>query len=615
VVDRLDSSTCNTRQFIHVPDAQTVTRFLPAMNDSPPRRAETVHASPLTPFKYQIFLALWTASLFSNFGGLIQSVGASWLMTSLSPTADIVALVQASTVLPYMLFCLAAGAASDVLDRRALMLTAQILALVVSILLTIFTYSGIMTPWLLLSFTFLVGCGNAIYGPAWQSSVGEVVPRSELPSAVALNSLGFNIARTVGPAIGGLIVAAFGSQAAFLVNSISYVGLIIVLFSWKRPVEQRQFPPESIPAAMMAGLRYVALSPSIRSVLIRAVVFGTAASSIWALMPLIARDLIQGGPSIYGLLLGAFGVGAVLSALSSTRLRAAFTTGQIVTIATLFFAAGSIIAAFSIRLPITMIGMVMCGAGWVLALSTFNVSVQLSVPRWVVGRSVAIYQTVTFGGMALGSWLWGLAAHHFGLVFSLALAGGVLAASILLARLWPMPAIAGENLDPRLPESALPTVDTAIPQRDGAVVITVEYRVAKEDAAQFASAMRKLAQVRQRNGARRWSLMVDVTDPELWVERFQYPTWTDYLRQRHRGTVSDRAVWDHARTFHRGEERPKVRRLIAQSVEHLAATPGARPERTPTVAITDPALPPDPSPATGSSTSGSPTGTPSGRTR
>jgi MFS family permease len=585
------------------------------MNDSPPRRPETVRASPLTPFKYRIFLALWLASLCSNFGGLIQSVGASWLMTSLSPTADVVALVQASTVLPYMLFCLAAGAASDVLDRRILMLSAQILALAVSVLLTVFTFTGIMTPWLLLTFTFLVGCGNAIYGPAWQSSVGEVVPRAELPQAVALNSLGFNIARTVGPAIGGLIVAASGSQAAFLINSISYLGLIIVLFSWKRPVEQRPFPRESIPSAMMAGLRYVALSPSIQSVLIRAVVFGMAASSIWALMPLVARDLIQGGPTIYGLLLGAFGVGAVLSALSSTRLRAAFTTGQIVTIATLLFSAGSIIAAFSASLPLTMIGMVMCGGGWVLALSTFNISVQLSVPRWVVGRSVAIYQTVTFGGMALGSWLWGLTAHHFGLVFSLALAGGVLAASILLGRIWPMPSIAGENLDPRLPDSAMPTLDQGIPYREGHVVLTIEYRIAREDAPQFAAAMRKLAQVRQRNGARRWSLMVDVTDPELWIERFQYPTWTEYLRQRHRGTVSDRAVWDHARTFHRGEERPKVRRLIAQSVEDIAATPGARPERTPTVAITDPALPPDPSPTTGSSTSGSQTGTPSGRTQ
>ncbi|HEV8389174.1 MAG TPA: MFS transporter [Dongiaceae bacterium] len=573
-----------------------------------------MRASPIAPFKYNIFMALWVASLFSNFGGLIQSVGASWLMTSLSPTADVVALVQASTVLPYMLFCLAAGAAADVFDRRRLMLAAQVLALIVSILLTALTFAGIMTPLLLLTFTFLVGCGNAIYGPAWQASVGEVVPRSELPAAVALNSLGFNIARTVGPAIGGLIVAAFGSQAAFLVNSISYVGLIAVLFSWKRPVEEKPFPPESIPGAMMAGLRYVSLSPMIRSILIRSVVFGTAASSIWALMPLVARDQIKGGPSIYGLLLGAFGVGAVLSALLSTRLRARFSTERIVTVAAFSFAASSLIAAFSANLFLTMAGMVLGGGGWVLALSTFNISVQLSVPRWVVGRCVAIYQTLTFGGMALGSWLWGLAAHQYGLPFSLALAGGILAASPLLSRLWPMPAMGGENLDPQLPET-VPTLDQAIPYRDGQVVLTIEYRVALADAPSFASAMRKLSRVRQRNGAYRWSLMVDVTDPELWVERFQYPTWVDYLRQRHRGTVADRAIWEHARTFHRGATPPKARRLMAQPIEDIAGRSELQAERTPTISITDPALPPDPSPAIESSTSDSPTGTPSGRTR
>jgi MFS family permease len=584
------------------------------MSDTAQRGPENLRPSPLSPFKYRIFLALWLASLFSNFGGLIQSVGASWLMTSLSPTADVVALVQASTVLPYMLFCLAAGAAADVFDRRVLMLAAQFLTLVVSVLLTVLTFAGMMTPWLLLTFTFLVGCGNAIYGPAWQSSVGEVVPRSELPSAVALNSLGFNIARTVGPAIGGLIVAAFGSQAAFLINSMSYIGLIGVLFSWKRPAEQRQFPPESIPSAMLAGLRYVSLSPVIRNVLIRAVVFGVAASGIWALMPLVARDLIQGGPSTYGLLLGAFGVGAVISALSIARLRARLVTEQIVTIATLCFAVGSVIAAFSTTLPASMVGMVLCGAGWVLALSTFNISVQLLVPRWVVGRAVAIYQTTTFGGMALGSWLWGLAAHHFGLVFTLALAGAVLALSTLLSRIWPMPTGIGENLDPRLPET-VPTLSQLIPHRQGQVVVTIDYRVALADAPRFADAMRKLAQVRQRNGARRWSLMVDVTDPELWVERFQYPSWVDYLRQRNRGTVADRETLEHVRSFHRGDTPPSVRRLMAQSVEEIAAKPVPEGARMPAIAITDPALPPDPSPATGASTSAGSAGTGSGETR
>ena len=583
------------------------------MNDSTRPRPTIPRGSPLSPFKYQIFLALWFASLFSNFGGLIQSVGASWLMTSLSPTADVVALVQASTVLPYMLFCLAAGAASDVFDRRLLMLAAQLLALLASVLLTVMTFSGGMTPLLLLTFTFLVGCGNAIYGPAWQSSVGEVVPRAELPAAVALNSLGFNLARTVGPAIGGLIVAVFGSQAAFLINSISYIGLIGVLFAWKRPVERKQFPPESIPGAMLAGLRYVHLSPVIRSILVRSVVFGMAASSVWALMPLVARDQIMGGPSIYGLLLGGFGVGAVISALVSTRLRARFTSERIVNGAALSFAASSFIAALSANLLATMLGMVLGGAGWVLALSTFNISVQLSVPRWVVGRVVAIYQMLTFGGMALGSWLWGLAAHHSSLPIGLALAGAVLLLSPLLSRFWPMPVTGEEDLDPLLPDT-VPTLDQAVPHRDGHVVVTIEYRVALADADRFARAMRELSRVRQRNGARRWSLMVDVTDPELWVERFQYPTWVDYLRQRQRGTMADRAIWEHARTFHRGEAPPKIRRLMTQPIEDIATKPPADREIS-TIAITDPVLPPDPSPATGSLTSDSPTGTPSGKTR
>lgn len=365
---------------------------------------------------------------------------------------------------------------------------------------------------------------------------------------------------------------------------------------------------------MVAGLRYVSLSPVIRNVLIRAVVFGTAASSIWALMPLVARDLIKGGPSTYGLLLGAFGVGAVLSALSTTRLRARFATGHIVTIATLSFAAGSIIAAFSTTLPVSMVGTLLCGAGWVLALSTFNISVQLSVPRWVVGRAVAIYQTATFGGMALGSWLWGLAAHHFGLVVSLALAGAVLALSTLFSRIWPMPTGAGENLDPRLPDT-VPTLSQSIPHREGQVVVTIDYRVALADAPRFADAMRKLAQVRRRNGARRWSLMVDVTDPELWVERFQYPSWVDYLRQRNRGTFADRAISEHARAFHRGDTPPRVRRLMAQSIEEIAAKPATEGARMPAIAITDPALPPDPSPATGSSTADASAGTASDRTR
>lgn len=562
--------------------------------DRPAAAARNVPAAITAPFAHRIFFGIWIAALVSNFGGLIQAVGAAWLMTSLSPDADIVALVQASNVLPIMVLSLIAGAMADVFDRRRLMLLSQIFALLVSGLLALMTFGGWIGPWSLLALTFLVGCGNALYGPAWQSSVGDLVPRAELPAAVTLNSIGFNIARSVGPALGGFIVALFGAQAAFLVNALTYLGLIVVLLRWRRPVEPRKLPPESIPGAIATGLRYVRLSPPIRAVLFRAVTFGLTAIAVLALMPLVARDLIGGGSSIYGLLLGAFGVGAVSSAWLSTRLRAKLSSERVVELATLCFAASALIAGFSHLLWLTLIGMVLGGGGWVLALSTFNISVQLAVPRWVVGRAVAIYQTVTFGGMALGSWLWGLAAHHGGLTLALALAGGLLLASLLLTRAFPVAATGDENLDPRDPDT-VPSLDDNIPYRAGQVVVTVEYRVPRTEAAAFAAAMRQLGRIRQRNGARRWSLMVDVTEPELWIERFESPNWIDYLRLRYRGTVSDRVAWERARAFHSGAEPPKVRRLMAQPVDLLAASrrpageAADHPATTP--AITDPALP------------------------
>ena len=277
--------------------------------------------SPLAPLRHPIFRAVWLASLASNFGGLIQSVGASWMMTSISNSADLVALVQASTTLPIMLFSLAAGAIADNYDRRKIMLVAQIFLLFVSIELATSAYLGFVTPLSLLTFTFLIGCGTALNGPAWQSSVGELVPRSDLPAAVALNSMGFNIARSFGPAIGGVIVAAAGAAAAFAVNTVSYLALIAVLFRWRPTRVPRGLPPEAIADAMGAGVRYVAMSPAIRVVLLRSFFFGLASIALPALTPLVARDLVHGGPLTYGVLLGAFGIGAVAGALLSAHLR------------------------------------------------------------------------------------------------------------------------------------------------------------------------------------------------------------------------------------------------------------------------------------------------------
>ena len=535
----------------------------------------------LAPFHSRIFAMIWTASLISNFGTLIQAVGASWLMTSIAPSADMVALVQASTTLPIMLLSLPSGATADIWDRRLLMLIAQGLMLAVASALTVIAYLGLITPWTLLTLTFLLGCGTALYGPAWQSSVGEQVRRADLPSAVALNSLAFNIARTAGPAIGGIIVAKAGPPAAFLLNSLSYVGLIIVLTLWRRPKPAPFLPPENMFMAMAAGLRYARLSPDIRTVLIRGSIFGVLGSSIWALMPLVARDLIGGNAVTYGVLLGAFGSGAVLGALSSTWLRKRYTNETIVQASTAGFGIGSIITAVSSWHALSMVALMVGGAAWVLALSTFNVTVQTSSPRWVVGRTVAIYQMVTFGGLSIGSWLSGVVASQFGLVICLASSGTLMALSALLGRKLPLRQPEGLNLDPSRTWSSehRGQLDRLIDT--GPVVVTVEYRIAPEDAEAFRLAMRELRRIRRRDGAKRWSLMQDMAAPEIWIERYHSPNWVEHLRRHHRFTVSDREIERKVLDFHQGDEPPRVRHLIERRTDEPAG------ERT---ASTDPHL-------------------------
>ncbi len=551
--------------------------------------AEPAPPSPsaLTPFRHPVFRAVWIASLASNFGGLIQSVGASWMMTSIAPTADMVALVQASTTLPIMLFSLLAGAIADNFDRRRMMLAAQIFMLLVSAGLAACTYMGLITPWLLLCFTFLIGCGAAFNGPAWQSSVGDMVPRADLPAAVTLNSVGFNIARSVGPAIGGAIVAAAGAAAAFAVNAVSYFGLIIVLARWRPAIPAPLLPRESIASAMAAGLRYVAMSPNIRSVLARAILFGVAASSVPALMPLIARDLVGGGPLTYGLLLGAFGIGAVCGAFASGQLRRRLSVEGIVRLGFAGFAVAAVVAATSPYLVMTMAALFIAGAGWVLALSTFNVSIQLSAPRWVVGRALSLYQMAAFGGMAGGSWLWGAIARDAGVSESLLASAAVQLAGIVVGLRFALPEIDALNLDP-LRRWTEPETAVAIKPRSGPVVITIEYRIAQEDILEFLAVMADRKRIRRRDGARHWSLLRDLADPMLWVERYHSPTWTDYVRQNQRVTHADAEVGERLHALHRGPGKIVVHRMIERQTGSIPtdAEPHARELAAP---LTDPA--------------------------
>ena len=545
-------------------------------------------ATTLAPFQNRIFLAIWSASLLSNFGGLIQTVGAQWLMTSLAPSADMVALVQASQTLPIMLLSLAGGAIADVWDRRMIMLIAQSLMLTVSAVLACVTFLSLITPWTLLALTFLIGCGTALYGPAWQSSVGEQVPRTHLSAAIALNILAFNIARTLGPALGGVIVATAGPQSAFVVNALSYIGLIVVLASWRRPGTTSHLPPERIATAMRTGLRYVRLSPEVRTVLVRGFLFGFLGSAVWALMAVIARDLIHGGALTFGFLFGAFGVGAVLGGLMSVPLRHHLQGETLVRGASIAFGTGTLVASSSHSLALTMAFFVMSGAAWVLALSTFNITIQTSVPRWVVGRALAAYQTVTFGGMAIGSWLWGILADRATLTTSLLVAGGAMTVSVLVGLALRLPQPESTNLDPHRawPD---PKPGMQLDPHSGPVVVTVEYRVAESDWTAFIRAMQGVRRIRRRDGARRWKLLQDISDPERFVERFQSVTWMEHLRQHHRYTVADREIEHVALTLHRGSEPPRMRQLLERSAGSVRETQPAEADRV-AAAVPDPNL-------------------------
>jgi predicted MFS family arabinose efflux permease len=431
----------------------------------------------------------------------------------------------------------------------------------VSVALSVCAFNGLITPWLLLAFTFLIGCGAAFNAPAWQASVGDMVPRADLAGAVALNSMGFNLARSVGPAIGGAIVAAVGAATAFAVNAVSYIGLIAVLARWRPPKHEQLLPRETLGIAVAAGIRYVAMSPAIRTVLARSAIFCIGASSLMALMPVIAKELIAGGALTYGLLLGAFGVGAVGGAISTARLRQRLATETIVRLASGALAVAVAIAALSTWLPVTIAALLFAGAGWVLSLSTFNVAVQMSAPRWVVARALSLYQMAAFGGLAGGSWLWGEVAARQGV--RSALLGGVvvLLLSILLGLWLRLAQSEALNLDPlRLwqePKTAVP-----VQPRTGPVVVTIEWVIRAEDVMQFLSAMAERRRIRRRDGALHWTLLRDLADPRIWIERYETPTWLDYIRHNNRLTQDDAVIPERLRALHCGPDAPRVRRMI-----------------------------------------------------
>jgi MFS family permease len=512
------------------------------------------------PLRHTAFRRIWLASLLSNLGLLIQGVGAAWAMTQMTSSADKVALVQTALMLPIMLISMPAGAIADMYDRRIVALVSLSIALVGATALSVLAWLGVVTPEILLEFCFIVGSGMALFGPAWQSSVSEQVPAETLPSAVALNGISYNIARSFGPAIGGIVVATAGAVAAFAINAVLYIPLLVVLFLWRRTSEPSRLPRERLNRAIVSGVRYIANSPSIRIVLARTLVTGLIGGSVSALMPLVARDLLHGGAQTYGIMLGAFGMGAVIGALNIAEVRKRM-SGEAAVRACALSMAGAIAAVALSREPVlTAAALVVAGAVWMLAVALFNIGVQLSAPRWVAGRSLAAFQASIAGGIAIGSWGWGRLTDAAGVETALLISAALMFASPLLGRWLKMPPVDARTEAAEL--LADPEVRLPLTGRSGPLVVEIEYRVDQENARAFHNVMQEVQLSRQRNGAYGWSIARDIADPELWTERYHCPTWLDYLRQRNRSTQTERALHQRAMDFHLGPDPVRVRRML-----------------------------------------------------
>jgi len=520
---------------------------------------EIGRAGTFVPLRHRLFRRVWTASLFSNFGQLILGVGAAWAMTQLTGRADMIALVQSATFAPLMLCSVPAGAIADSYDRRKVALVALVIALLGALGLSIVTLSGLLTPGLLLFFCFVVGTGTALLGPAWLASVGEQVPQRELPQAIALNAISYNIARSFGPAIGGVLVAIAGVLSAFILNAVAYLPMMVVMFLWRRLPEKSRLPPEALGRAMISGIRYAFHSPPIRTVWLRTLIIGLLGSSASALMPMIARELLQGGATLYGILLGCFGCGAVLGAASISRIQERMSDERAMAMSSCLIGLCVLGAGLS-RHPLVTGGLLVgAGMGWMVSMALCNINVQLSSPRWVTARALAIYVSAVCGGMTIGSWAWGRVAAGYGTDVALIASGLLLVVSTTAGLIWRMPEIE----EPRDPDSPLSDVELGLDLsgRSGPIVVTIEYRVPVDQARQFYAAMLEMEPIRHRTGGYGWSISRDVGDPELWAERYHTPTWHDYLRQRSRLTAADLATWEHALGFHRGEG-PRIRRRL-----------------------------------------------------
>ncbi|MGI4827927.1 MAG: MFS transporter [Janthinobacterium lividum] len=515
------------------------------------------------PLRLPLFRDRWIASTVSGVGTWMQDTAGTWLMTVLTTSPLLIALMQTAASLPVLFLGLFAGATADIYDRRRLLIFWQCWMLASVALLAILTFAGVISPVLLLLFTFLLNIGSAMNSPAWQAIVPELVPQEQLPNAVTLNAASNNLARAVGPALGGLLVAAFvradtGAGWVFALNSASFAGVIWILWQWRREaVFKSALPAERIAGSVRTGLRYLRFSPNLQGSLIRAFGFTFFVSAVWSLLALVAKSDLHQGAMGYGILNGSLGLGAVVAAGTLARVRRRVDADKLLTGTSLYYVVALVILAL-VRNPAVVIATLLgAGFAWTSTMSTLNVSVQLSAPRWVSARVLGLYLMTFQGGLALGSIVWGAIAERSSTRTALLVAAVCMAISLpFLLRIHILKGTL-PDLTPYQPKRPVPTFASTSPA-DGPVRLSVEYQVAPENLPAFTQAIYEMQGVRRRDGAIRWGIYRDAADATRLNETFVMESWLDYLRSRERTTAADQAVRERVWALHAGSEPPRI---------------------------------------------------------
>lgn len=531
---------------------------MPEATTAPPAPKVTLW----TPFAYSVFRAIWIAGMVSNVGTWMQNVAGVWLVTTLTTSALLVALMQTATSLPAFLLSMPAGAMADLVDRRRLLLFTQGFMSVVALGLGALTLTNGISAYGVLGFTFLLGMGAALNAPIWQSIATELVPRAALGSAITLNGVSNNIARAIGPAIGGAIIAYYSAGWVFVLNGVSFLGTWAVVYFWKRQPTVTNGPAENFIGALRAGLRYVQYSPAIYGVLVRTFAFAFGAAAMWGLVSVVVARRLHLSSGHYGVMLSWLGAGAVTGAVLMGRAGSRLSFNQRVLLGVLAFVGTNLALALVSQIYVLYAVMFLSGIAWLMVMTSFSTTVQLSVPKWVQARVISVYMLVFQAGLSVGSLVWGELADHLSLQTSLLAAAGWMLASTLLALPFPMRSAEGLNLDPaeHWPD---PATEGPVDPDDGPVLVMIEYQVAPTDWAAFHQAAEQLTRLRLRDGALRAGVFADVAVPTRISEFFYVATWGEHQRQHHRFTREDQVVEGRVRRFHQGPDEPRVTHFLA----------------------------------------------------